>query len=241
MVQVKEDLTGQTFGRLTVLSQVDDYINPKTGKHSAQWNCLCSCGNTKIIRGSSLKNGNTMSCGCLQRETISKAKKKENIFDLDSEEYAIGYTSKGEPFWFDKEDYNLVKQYCWYYNSSGYVIHKGGNEVIHLHRLIMGVTDPKTQVDHINHPSKPQHKIDNRKSNLRLVTNQQNQMNNALSKNNTSGKTGVSWNKSKMKWEAYIFVNKKKINLGSYSDKEEAIKVREEAEKKYFGEYRYNA
>ena len=64
-------------------------------------------------------------------------------------------------------------------------------------------------------------------------------MNNAPSKNNTSGKTGVSWNKSRMKWEAYIWHNKKKIFLGGYLSKEEAIAARKEAEIKYFGEYRY--
>lgn len=167
-------------------------------------------------------------------------KKKINTFDLESQDYAIGYTSKNEPFWFDKDDIDLVKKYSWYYNTGGYVVHRGEDEVIYLHRLVMGVTDPKIQVDHIRHPPKPQHKIDNRKENLRLVTNQQNQMNNAPSKNNTSGKTGVSWDKSRMKWEAYIWVNRKKVHLGRFANRDEAIDARKKAEKKYFGEYCYN-
>lgn len=36
MVKVKEDLTGRVFGRLTVIKQVDDYIEPKSGKHRSQ-------------------------------------------------------------------------------------------------------------------------------------------------------------------------------------------------------------
>lgn len=65
-------------------------------------------------------------------------------------------------------------------------------------------------------------------------------MNSIINSNNTSGKTGVSWYKSRNKWEVYIWLNKKKIRLGYFSDKEDAIAVREEAEKKYFGEYRYH-
>lgn len=241
MVQVKEDLVGQVFGRLTVISQADDYINPNTGVHTARWNCLCSCEEHKLVSvfGSSLKCGNTTSCGCVQREATSKAKKKENLFDLESQDYAIGYTLKGEEFWFDKEDYDLVKKYCWHYNSGGYLANKSKNGTVFLHRLVMGVSDSQVQIDHIVHPPKPQHKVDNRKSNLRIVTNQQNQMNNAPSKNNTSGKTGISWVESRMKWEAYIWMNGKKIHLGYYTDKQEAITERKKAEKKYFGEYHY--
>lgn len=42
MVKVKEDLTGRVFGRLTVIKQVDDYIEPKSGKHRSQWLCYGS-------------------------------------------------------------------------------------------------------------------------------------------------------------------------------------------------------
>ena len=38
MVKVKKDLTGQKFGRLTVIRQVEDYVNPNTGKRSAKTN-----------------------------------------------------------------------------------------------------------------------------------------------------------------------------------------------------------
>ena len=82
MVQTKEDLTGQVFGRLTVINQAEDYVNPNTGVHTARWNCCCSCGSQKLITvfGTSLKSGNTKSCGCLQKEMTSKAKKKENYY-----------------------------------------------------------------------------------------------------------------------------------------------------------------
>lgn len=56
------DLTGQKFGRLTVIEYggVTD--------HFAYWHCKCDCGNTIVVRGQSLWKGNTRSCGCLFRE-----------------------------------------------------------------------------------------------------------------------------------------------------------------------------
>jgi hypothetical protein len=57
------DLYGQKFGRLTVLHK-----NPSNPRGYTQWVCKCDCGNEVVIIGPHLKNGNTKSCGCLQRE-----------------------------------------------------------------------------------------------------------------------------------------------------------------------------
>lgn len=54
------ELTGKTFGRLTVISRAFS----KNGDF--YWNCLCSCGNTTVVRGMGLTGGNTKSCGCLK-------------------------------------------------------------------------------------------------------------------------------------------------------------------------------
>lgn len=58
------DLTGQRFGRLTVIERVG---TSKNG--NALWDCKCDCGNTAVVRGASLKNGITRSCGCLIAES----------------------------------------------------------------------------------------------------------------------------------------------------------------------------
>jgi len=61
--RVLEDLTGRIFERWTVVNQAP------TNKHrEIMWDCLCSCGNKKVIRGFTLKNGMSKSCGCLSRE-----------------------------------------------------------------------------------------------------------------------------------------------------------------------------
>lgn len=91
-------------------------------------------------------------------------------------------------------------------------------------------------VDHINGNT-----LDNRKQNLRIVSNADNLKNRTkLPSNNTSGVIGVRYRKDRNKWYAEIQYNNNKINLGSYIEKNDAIKVRLAAELKYFGEYKSN-
>ncbi len=61
------DLTGQKYGRLTVLKRA-----PNDSHGTAQWLCRCDCGNLKTVRGVNLRSGNTKSCGCLNKELASK-------------------------------------------------------------------------------------------------------------------------------------------------------------------------
>ena len=57
------DLTGQKFGKLTVLNRVEGMTN---SDRRVFWNCQCDCGNTYIANGHSLKDGSLQSCGCLK-------------------------------------------------------------------------------------------------------------------------------------------------------------------------------
>lgn len=57
------DLTGKKFNYLTVVNRVE---NDKKG--CARWNCLCNCGNYKIVRASNLKSNAVKSCGCLSKK-----------------------------------------------------------------------------------------------------------------------------------------------------------------------------
>lgn len=61
------DLTGKKFGRWTVLSRAPDIVSP-SGQHTTAWECLCDCGNKRIVRARSLINGDSQSCGCLHQE-----------------------------------------------------------------------------------------------------------------------------------------------------------------------------
>ena len=129
----------------------------------------------------------------------------------------------------DLDDIEKVKNYKWTFD--GRYVRKSGKE--RLHRFIMNC--PKDMVvDHIN-----MNPLDNRKCNLRICTMQQNNFNKKEQTNNTSGRVGVTWDKQTNKWLAQIQVDGKNIKLGRFKNKEEAIRAREEAELKYFGEYKY--
>ena len=223
------DLTGRTFGRLTVVGRERIQGSPK-------WRCYCSCGNPNpvIVYGSNLRRGITKSCGCLSREIAQEKNKSYNHFEF-TDDYVVGTTSSGSKFYVDPEDFELIKDICWHDTGTGYVSGKTveGTEVL-LHRFILDA--PKNSfVDHINHNRK-----DNRKSNLRIVNQSQNMQNSKLSKTNRSGVTGVSWFERDKKWRASITINYKAYNLGVYGTIEEAAAARKAAEEKYFGQYSYD-
>lgn len=237
MVKVKEDLTGRVFGRLTVLEQAEDYVKPN-GVHCAMWRCLCSNdGNIVEVRGSALKNGATISCGCYRNETAAILAKenfsKPNIYDLTGE-YGICYLYDGSECLFDKEDFDKIKDLTWGSDGNGYAFARTGDRKdiirIKMHRLIMDAPDG-LDVDHINHNT-----LDNRKCNLRICTRSQNNTNKIKRHNNTSGVIGVSLYRNS-KWRADISINKKQVCLGYFANKDDAIRARLNAEAKYYREY----
>ncbi len=87
---------------------------------------------------------------------------------------------------------------------------------------------PKGQIDHING-----NKLDNRKENLRVVTARENRLNAGRKKSNTSGRTGVGFEKRRGHWVAQIVVHRKHIYLGSFKSFAEAVAAREAAERHY--------
>lgn len=129
----------------------------------------------------------------------------------------------------DLDDVDKVNQYKWYM-SHGYVRSATANTF--LHRLVMNCPEEMV-IDHINH-----NPLDNRKSNLRICTKQQNNMNKKFMSNNTSGCMGVYWTNREKRWISKICYKGEEICLGYYKTKEEAIEARKQAEIDLFGEYR---
>lgn len=240
MVKVREDMTGWVMSehgvpdsRLTVLYQVEDYVSPH-GKHSPQWMCECSCEQHTlfITRGAAIKNGQVKSCGCFQKEIHFSVNKKYNKYDL-SGEYGIGWTSNtNKEFYFDLEDYDKIKDYCWleYVSHNGYHSiktrdYKNNGNFISMHYLF-----GYKWYDHID-----KNPFNNRKQNLRPATAQENARNRSISKRNKSGVTGVY--KRGNRWIAAITNNYKTTELGGYINKDDAIIARLQAEAKCFGEF----
>ena len=217
------DLIGKKIGRWTV----------KEYKGNSMWLCKCDCGTLKIVNGSTLRNKASLSCGCMRSELIIKRCSKANNWKIDmNTNIAIGTGNNGTEFIIDAEDWVKCKDYCWIAAPiPGKLNHVASGRVGRLHRFLMNPPDDMV-VDHIN--GNP---LDNRKCNLRVCTQQQNTMNRKVASNNTSGCAGVRWQPCANKWQANIGYKGKSFYLGLYDTKEEAIKARKEAEKKYFGEY----
>lgn len=116
-------------------------------------------------------------------------------------------------------------------NGNGYLIIQIKGNLYLSHRLawlyVYGVW-PSGDIDHINHV-----RHDNRWCNLREVTRKENCKNRAISKNNNTGVSGVSWSKRQNKWQVTTCVNRKRIHLGYFLDKFEAICCRKSANNKY--------
>lgn len=70
------DLSGQRFGRLTVVERAGSYVSPDKKQSHALWLCICDCGSPSIVRSGMLRCGHIQSCGCLQREAFDKARTK---------------------------------------------------------------------------------------------------------------------------------------------------------------------
>ena len=75
------EMVGQQFGKLTVIAK-DEERSQQTKK--TYWICQCECGNTKSVRGTSLRAGETKSCGCLQKQAASITG-KQNVKDLTNQ------------------------------------------------------------------------------------------------------------------------------------------------------------
>lgn len=231
-----KDISGQIFHNLKVLNWDTNPPDTETIPSEAKglWKCECLlCGNSSWASSNQLKQGLRKAC----RECALKNKyrrKKFNEYDL-SGEYGTGYTcNTHNPFYFDLEDYDLIKDYTWSEMPNGFITASKNGKQIALHRLILGVKDCNIVVDHIAHQ-----RNDNRKVNLRATTTHNNTINDKVAKNNKSGTTGVCWNKQVHKWQAYIWHNGKGQGLGYYDNLDDAIAARHKAEDELFGEFSY--
>ena len=214
------ELTGKTFGRLSVLSR---YYG-KTKYDSTYWECECQCYHkTKmIVRGIYLSGGRVYKC--------SKCSYSQNQF-LEENDYMVCITSNGKRILFDKEDYPKISVKTW--NACGrYVSAKHENRTMLFHRFVMDAKHGD-EIDHINGD-----RYDNRKSNLRFCTRQENSFN----RHHVFGASqykGVSRTSKQYRrpWRATLKHNGKTITLGTFFLEEDAARAYDEKASELFGEF----
>ena len=137
---------------------------------------------------------------------------------IESKKYGVSFLTK-----IDKEDIEKVKNEMWHITFAPTVqsFYVKSNKKGFLHRYITNCSDNKV-VDHINHNT-----LDNRKENLRCISNMQNTQNKKYI-------SGINFEKQRNMWRARIGVNYSRIELGFYNTYNEAVKARLEAEKVYY-------
>lgn len=221
----KYNLTGQKFGRLTAL-----YIVPNNNYHT-RWHCVCDCGRTKDVLQQNLCNGHVRSCGCLlvevNREKLSQinaSMDRESHNETDSRLYHIwigikarcfnpantsypNYGGRGISVCNEwKTSYLAFKQWA---ENNGY------SDLLTIDRIdVNGNYSP---------------------DNCRWVSMSVQEFNKRTSMQNTSGITGVSFNKKQNRWVAYITKDHIQHHLGTFASYNDAINARKEAEIKFFG------
>lgn len=136
----------------------------------------------------------------------------------------------------DEADFERVNAVPWKYNRATGRAVRGKQTTVQMSRFIVGAAED-VDVDHINGD-----RLDNRRTNLRVATHQQNLCNRPVHAQNASGFKGVGpWTHSgKYRapvWRARIKVNGKRISIGTYPTAEAAARAYDDAARLHHGEF----
>lgn len=200
------DLTGQTFGDLTVLER----DATRKGKY-VYWKCQCICGKIVSVRGQNLKSGSTKSCGCLNAKNIHT--KRRNSEDITGKKYGlltvIKYieSKKNGTEWLCKCECGaspiLPAAYIKKYQSCGCIMRQQRLKNVKKNQEITQKTESNVSI-------------------LRTLPNKNNK---------STGIRGVTYVKTTGKYVAYISYKNKHYTLKRSTNINECIKARKEAEK----------
>jgi len=151
--------------------------------------------------------------------------------------------TKGKVALVDDEDFEELNKVKWctvkgkntYYAVRGVrVAELKKNIGFKMHRVVLGLTDSKIFVDHIDGNG-----LNNQKSNLRPSSLSENRRNSKANKTGTSIYKGVCWNTESKKWRSKITFNGKTIFIGYFLNEEECAKAYDKKAKELFGEFAY--
>lgn len=208
-----KNLVGTKLGKLMPTKR-------KRENNRTYYYCKCDCGNEKWIRADHLTNGSIKSCGCTNKEVnIFKCKNiKGNKYGRLT---ALNLTDKR-----DKYNGSIIwKCIC----ECGNIVYVSEANLIKSGIVSCGCLSKENSKLNISKAIDKHLKI-----HIKDGTNLQSITRNKPITTNTSGITGVTWDKSRNKWKAQIIFKGKNYYLGRYDNKEDAIAARKEAEENLF-------
>lgn len=210
-----KDITNQRFGCLTAIR-----LLPERSIHKhRQWECFCDCGSVTVILQGSLTTGNTKKCsehpkndhmvdGPVTYMDVSTGLQPHAIAMIDTEdlEMLISPTFEGGKMRWIAHNSNEQGHHRW----GNYVL--GTDRKTRMHRAVLSLDDHSLIVDHVNGDT-----FDNRKENLRVITRAENNKNMRKRVDNTTGATGVQYNRRHNNYKALITLEGTVHHLGTFN------------------------
>ncbi|MBF2551593.1 AP2 domain-containing protein [Listeria seeligeri] len=214
-------MSAKKYNKLTIIKDT----GKRTKSGNAIYECRCDCGNTCEITLAKLRSGHTKSCGCLIKDTANeKFKKYEGI--RKNRLTLIRDTGKRT-----NDGKRIVLCQCECGNTCEVVFAKFNNSSTKSCGCL--ALEKKKEKHEKGRAEKAVKTLQDKKilingTNVAVINSHK------LRSNNTSGKTGVTFDSNRKKWIAQIVFQDKSMRLGRFVKKEDAIKARLEAEEKYF-------
>lgn len=200
-------MIGQQYGMLTVVGQA-----PSTPKGQSRWICRCECGTEKVVMGSNLRRGTTVSCGCKKRNDLTGKK----IGKLTVLERSDRYGSRG------KRQTRLWKCQC----ECGAITYKAtdtltNSDISMCQACATAYATKKARANAGFEAGTQIYKIKDRSD----------------ASDNLSGVRGVYLDPKTGKYRARLKFQGKIYNLGSFSCLEDAVSARKRGEEEYFDRF----
>lgn len=203
---------GDRWGRLEAV-EFAGYSNKNNGKRQAVWKFHCDCGTDVLLPVSNVKFSRVRSCGCKAKEHISNLNKENITGETYDRLTAIRPTNERE------DNGSIVWEFqCTCGNITKMSVYRFHTGRVHSCGCRYQESRKETATfrkDFIDHTSI---------STIVVAKNPR--------ANNSTGYTGVWFNQKTERYEAYINFQKKRYRLGQYKDINDAIRIRQEAEKK---------
>ena len=196
----KLDLTGQRYGKLTVLRPAEN-IDGRTA-----WVCLCDCGRETVVRTGNLRTGTTKACGCLR----TKGEDELSFMGATSEEKRSL-----------KKRLDLTGQ-----RFGKLTVLRPAENIGRLTSWVCRCDCGRETVVKTDHLRSGFIRACGRESGACMAMLQRE----TARKNNTSGVSGVEWLSREQRWKATICVKRRRYYLGEYDNFEDAVRARKQAE-----------